>query len=157
PPRALEVSQDRLVEKRFLKHAGLPTAGLVPSGSEAELAHALETFGAGVLKTRRLGYDGQGQLVMSGPADAPAALAWARGAELILEAFVSFEREVSVIAARGMDGSLVAWDPVENVHRDGILRTSTVPASIGRETADLSKAMAFSILGALDYVGVIGV
>ena len=76
---------------------------------------------------------------------------------LILEGFVPFEREISVIAARGLDGALAAYDPAENVHRDGILHTSTVPAAITPETADAARAAAASILAALDYVGVIGV
>jgi 5-(carboxyamino)imidazole ribonucleotide synthase len=137
PPKALEVSQDRLVEKRFLNEAGLPTANFQPVNDDGELAAALGRYGTGVLKTRRFGYDGKGQQV--------------------LESLVPFEREISVIAARGVDGSLVAYDPVENVHRDGILRTSSVPASVPPETAETARGIAFAILEALDYVGVVGV
>jgi 5-(carboxyamino)imidazole ribonucleotide synthase len=157
PPKALEVSQDRLVEKRFLNDAGLPTARFLPVGTARELAAALEAFGGGLLKTRRFGYDGKGQLVLGRTADAAGAFASMRGAASILESLVRFEREISVIAARGLDGSLAAFDPAENVHRDGILRTSTVPASIGPATAAAATRIAFTILEALNYVGVIGV
>lgn len=157
PPKALEVSQDRLAEKRFLSDSGLPTASFLPVGDGSELAAALETFGSGVLKTRRFGYDGKGQLVLGKTSDAQAAVASMGGAALIVEELVRFEREISVIAARGIDASLAAYDPVENVHRDGILRTSTVPALVRPETAEAARGIAFTILQALDYVGVVGV
>jgi 5-(carboxyamino)imidazole ribonucleotide synthase len=157
PPKALEVSQDRLVEKRFLNEAGLPTANFQPVNDDGELAAALGRFGTGVLKTRRFGYDGKGQQVLAAGGDASGACAAMGGVPLILESLVPFEREISVIAARGVDGSLVAYDPVENVHRDGILRTSSVPASVPPETAETARGIAFVILEALDYVGVVGV
>ncbi len=157
PPKALEVSQDRLLEKRFLNGAGLPTARFMPVEDEGALAAALESFGGGILKTRRFGYDGKGQQALAGPADAAGAWAAAGGSPLILESMVPFEREISVIAARGMDGSLAAWDAAENIHRDGILRSSRVPAAISPETEGSARRIAFDILEALDYVGVIGV
>ena len=160
PPRALEVSQDRLAEKRFLNDAGIATARFAAVDGDADLAAALADFGgSGVLKTRRMGYDGKGQRVFrdAGPADADGAHAALGGVPLILEEFVPFEREISIIAARGRDGAIVAYDPAENVHREGILRSSTVPASISPATADAARAAAAAILAALDYVGVIGV
>jgi 5-(carboxyamino)imidazole ribonucleotide synthase len=160
PPAALDVAQDRLTEKDFLNGAGLVTAPYRAVDSETDLTDALQAFGGdGVLKTRRLGYDGKGQRVFRGAsvADAKGVYAAMGGVPLILEGFVPFEREISVIAARGRDGALAAYDPSENVHREGILRSSTVPANITVETAAAGRDSAFTILNALDYVGVIGV
>jgi 5-(carboxyamino)imidazole ribonucleotide synthase len=159
PPKALEVSQDRLVEKRFLNEIGISTADFLPVDNEADLASALSDFGgSGVLKTCRLGYDGKGQrLFRNFDRDVDGTYSAMGGVPLILESLVSFEREISIIATRGRDGSLAAYDPAENVHRDGILHTSTVPANISPATAALARRSAFAILDALDYVGVIGV
>lgn len=160
PARALEVAQDRLVEKTTLNAMGIATADFVAVDSDADLAAGLETFGGnGVLKTRRLGYDGKGQRLFrdAKPSDAAGVHASMGNVPLILEAFVPFEREVSVIAARGMDGSVVAYDPAENVHLQGILHTSTVPATASAETLAQARAAASAIAAGLDYVGVIGV
>jgi len=160
PPAALEASQDRLTEKNFLAAAGLSTAPFRAVDSVDELAAGLAAFGgAGILKTRRMGYDGKGQRLLrdAGPAEAAAAFAAMGDVPLILEGIVPFEREISVVAARGADGALAAYDPAENVHRDGILRSSAVPAGISAATAEAARKAAFAILDALDYVGVIGV
>ncbi|WFP77768.1 5-(carboxyamino)imidazole ribonucleotide synthase [Mesorhizobium sp. WSM4906] len=160
PPRALEVAQDRVTEKSFLNGIGIPTAEFCPVDNDDQLTLALKKFnGSGVLKTRRLGYDGKGQRVFRNMETGGfAGTCEAMGnVPLILESLVVFEREISVIAARGLDGSVAAYDPAENVHRDGILRTSTIPAGIGPETAAAAKDAAARILAALDYVGVIGV
>lgn len=161
PPEALEAAQDRLAEKIFLNSTGISTAPFVSVDNDAELAAGLERFsGNGVLKTCRLGYDGKGQRLFRGGAAAAAAEgvhAAMGGVPLILESFVPFEREISVIAARGRDGSVAAFDPVENAHRGGVLHRSTVPAAIRPETGEAARAMAVDILAALDYVGVIGV
>lgn len=160
PPRALEVAQDRLVEKTTLNTMGIATAQFVTVDSDAELAAGLVAFGGnGVLKTRRLGYDGKGQRVFrnAAPTDADGVYAAMGGVPLILEAFVPFEREVSVIAARGIDGTVVAYDPAENVHRDGILHTSTVPATASEQTLAAARKAASTIVEGLGYVGVIGV
>ncbi|MDX8499641.1 5-(carboxyamino)imidazole ribonucleotide synthase [Mesorhizobium sp. VK4C] len=160
PARALEVAQDRVTEKSFLNGIGIPTAQFCPIDNDEQLTVALKKFdGSGVLKTRRLGYDGKGQRVFrnmetGGFAGACEAMG---NVPLILESLVAFEREISVIAARGLDGSIAAYDPAENVHREGILRSSTLPASIEPETAEAAKAAAAKILSALGYVGVIGV
>jgi 5-(carboxyamino)imidazole ribonucleotide synthase len=158
PPKALEVAQDRLTEKRFLNGCGIETARFHAVDSQADLEAALADFGGkGVLKTRRLGYDGKGQRVFKGPEDSPASAFEALGAvPLILESFVPFEREVSIIAARATDGTVRAYDPAENVHRNGILHTSTLPAAIGPQTQAAAMKAAESLLSALDYVGVIG-
>jgi 5-(carboxyamino)imidazole ribonucleotide synthase len=160
PARALEVAQDRLAEKKFLNGIGISTADFAPVDNDAELTAALKAFGgSGILKTRRLGYDGKGQRVFRNiEAGGFAGTCEAMGnVPLILESFVAFEREISVIAARGLDGALAAYDPAENVHRHGILHTSTLPARIRPETAAAAQAAAAKILAALDYVGVIGV
>ncbi|MBN9549213.1 MAG: 5-(carboxyamino)imidazole ribonucleotide synthase [Alphaproteobacteria bacterium] len=160
PARALEVAQDRVVEKGFLNDIGIPTAEFRPIDNDDQLTEALRKFnGSGVLKTRRMGYDGKGQRVFrnmetGGFAGACEAMG---NVPLILESFVAFEREISVIAARGLDGTIAAFDPAENVHSEGILRTSTLPAAIGPQTAAAAKDAAAKILSALDYVGVIGV
>lgn len=159
PPRALEVAQDRLTEKRFLNDCGIPTARFHAVDSQEELEAALADFGGqGVLKTRRLGYDGKGQRVFRSPADSPeGAFAALGNVPLILESFVPFEREISIIAARAIDGTVAAYDPAENVHRVGILDTSTLPARIGATTAAAARESASKLLAALDYVGVVGI
>ncbi len=159
PPKALEMAQDRLTEKRFINDCGIPTARFHAVDSQADLEAALADFGGqGVLKTRRLGYDGKGQRVYRSPADsAEGGYAALGGVPLILESFVSFEREISIIAARGLDGAIACYDPAENIHRDGILHTSTLPASISAETAAAAREAAEKILAALGYVGVIGI
>ncbi|WP_086995108.1 5-(carboxyamino)imidazole ribonucleotide synthase [Rhizobium sullae] len=159
PPRALEVAQDRLLEKRFINGCGIPTARSHAVDSQGELEAALRDFGGqGVLKTRRLGYDGKGQKVFRSAADsAEGVFAALGGVPLILESFVAFEREISIIAARAADGTVVAFDPAENVHRNGILHSSTVPASISDATAAAARQAAEAILSSLGYVGVIGI
>jgi 5-(carboxyamino)imidazole ribonucleotide synthase len=158
PAKALEVAQDRLTEKRFLNGCGIETARFHAVDSQADLETALADFGGkGVLKTRRLGYDGKGQRVFRSPEDVPAgAFEALGGVPLILESFVPFEREVSIIAARSSDGSVACYDPAENVHRNGILHTSTLPARISEATAKIARESAEKLLAALDYVGVIG-
>ncbi|MBB4236727.1 5-(carboxyamino)imidazole ribonucleotide synthase [Rhizobium esperanzae] len=159
PPKALEAAQDRLVEKRFLNGCGISTARFHAVDSQADLEMALQDFGGqGVLKTRRLGYDGKGQKVFRSAADSADGAYAALGAvPLILESFIGFEREVSIIAARATDGTVVCFDPAENVHRNGILHTSTVPAAISAQTAEAARRSAETILAALNYVGVIGI
>lgn len=159
PPKALEVAQDRLVEKRFINASGIATARFHAVDSQADLEAALADFGGtGVLKTRRLGYDGKGQRVFRSTEDDPSGVFAALGeVPLILESFVPFEREISIIAARGPDGAIASFDPAENVHRNGILHTSTVPAAVGPSTAEAARKAATAILDALGYVGVIGV
>jgi len=156
--RALATSQDRLAEKSFLASIGLRTAPFAPVATRADLDTALAKIGTpAILKTCRLGYDGKGQARLRSPADADAAFAAMAGAEAVLEGFIDFSAEVSVIAARGTDGRVAAYDPGENVHEDGILRTTTVPARLSTAQATDAVLIAGRILNALDYVGVIGV
>lgn len=159
PPKALAVSQDRVSEKQFLNGCGIETARFHAIDSQEQLEQALADFsGQGVLKTRRLGYDGKGQRVFKGASDdATGAYAALGGVPMILESFVAFQREISIIAARGTDGTIACYDPAENIHRNGILHTSTVPASINETTAEAARLAAAAILTALGYVGVIGV
>lgn len=160
PPRALEVAQDRLVEKRFLTEAGISTARHFSVDSDADLAAALaKTGGSGVLKTRRLGYDGKGQRVFrnASPADAEGVFAAMGGVPLILEAFVDFSAEFSVIAARGLNGETATYDAARNEHRDGILRRSVVPSGLDPATLASARDATVALLEALGYVGVIGV
>ncbi|CDZ35121.1 Phosphoribosylaminoimidazole carboxylase, ATPase subunit [Neorhizobium galegae bv. officinalis] len=158
PAKALDVSQDRLTEKRFLNSCGIETARFHAVDSQSDLEKALADFGGqGVLKTRRMGYDGKGQRVFRTVEDKPAGAYDALGGvPLILESFVPFEREVSIIAARAEDGTVACYDPAENVHRNGILHTSTLPARISDSTAETARESAEKLLAALDYVGVIG-
>jgi 5-(carboxyamino)imidazole ribonucleotide synthase len=156
--RALAVSQDRLVEKAFLRDLGLATADFAAVDDAPDLAEAIAEVGLpAILKTRRLGYDGKGQARIDRPEDAEAALAAMQGAPAILERRVDFSHEVSVIAARGLTGETVAYDPGENVHRDGILRTTTVPARLSAAQRTDAALLAGRILERLRYVGVLGV
>jgi len=157
-PRALQVSQDRVTEKAFLRDLGIGTAPFAAVTDAAALQAAIAEIGVpAVLKTRRFGYDGKGQVVIRADAEAGALYAAIGGQPAILEGFVPFAREVSVMAVRGTDGQVLTYDPAENVHRGGILRTSTVPARIARATADEAARIAALILNELDYVGAIGV
>ena len=156
--RALEVSQDRLTEKTFLSGLGLATAPFAAIDEPDDLAAALSVTGMpAILKTRRFGYDGKGQARVLAPEAAEAALASLNGAPAIAEGFVRFSREISVIASRGRDGSVAAYDPGENVHVDGILSTTTVPAALPLKLRTDAVLIASRILNALDYVGVMGV
>jgi 5-(carboxyamino)imidazole ribonucleotide synthase len=156
--RALEVAQDRVAEKDFLSGLGLGTAPYAGVEDAAGLEAALARIGApAILKTRRMGYDGKGQARIARTEDADAALATVGPGPWVLEGFVAFEREISVIAARGLDGAVTAFDPGENVHLDGILRTTTVPARVAAAVAQDAALIAGRVLNALDYVGVIGV
>lgn len=160
PPKALEISQDRLSEKSFLNDAGLTTAPFHQVDSDNDLALALEAFGGnGVLKTRRLGYDGKGQKRFQNASSSQVAGTFEEmgNVPLILEGFVPFEREISIIAARSRTGQFAAYDPAENVHRDGILHTSGIPAKVSVEAASTARDQAKALMQALDYVGVIGI
>jgi len=156
--RALEVSQDRLSEKEWLESIGLTVAPYHTASDAAELALALAHVGyPAILKTRRLGYDGKGQTRIDDTHGAQSALDALQGADGIAEGVVAFEREISVIAARGADGTVATFEPGENVHKGGILHTTTVPADIGAGLREEAMAATGAILTALDYVGVLGV
>ena len=155
---ALATAQDRVAEKTFLRAQGLAVADFAEINTASDIAAALPRLGSrGLLKTRREGYDGKGQTWVQGPEDAQAAFARIDGRPAILEAAVPFVRELSVIAARGRDGSVACYPPGENHHENGVLRTTLAPADISPETLAQAEAIARTALTALDYVGVIGV
>ncbi|MCV6823705.1 MULTISPECIES: 5-(carboxyamino)imidazole ribonucleotide synthase [Halocynthiibacter] len=155
---ALRVSQDRITEKDFLRDLGLQTAPYMAVDTAEDLDRAIAAIGTpAILKTRRFGYDGKGQARLKSPADAANALADMAGAPAILEGFVDFSHEVSVIGARSASGQVSCFDPGENVHRDGILHTTTVPANLTASQRMDAVLLTANILNALEYVGVMGV
>ena len=156
---ALAVAQDRLDEKTAFARLGIGVPAFAAVDDRADLDHALATIGTpAILKTRRGGYDGKGQFVVREPTDADAAFAALGGVPLILEAMVPFDRELSVIAARGLDGDVRCFPLVDNTHRDGILRVSRAPAP-GLDDARQAQgeAIAQRLLDDLAYVGVLTV
>ncbi|MBV7378846.1 5-(carboxyamino)imidazole ribonucleotide synthase [Maritimibacter dapengensis] len=156
--KALKVSQDRLAEKSFIEGLGLSVAPFAAVDDAEDLAEAIEEIGCpAILKTRRFGYDGKGQARLKTSTDATAALSDMAGAPAILEGFVDFDYEVSVIGARGLDGAFAAFTPGENVHSDGILDTTTVPSRMSDATTAEAMEIAQKIMDRLDYVGVMGV
>lgn len=158
-PRALAIAQDRLAEKSLFRELGIPVPDFADIATRADLDAAVSTIGLpAILKTRRLGYDGKGQFRLRSAGDVDAA--WqALGAQastvgLILEAFVPFQREISVLAVRGRDGEFRSWPLTENWHEQGILAASLAPATLDAGQADTAIAHARRIAEALDYVGV---
>jgi len=155
---ALRVSQDRLIEKDYLSNLGLQTAPYADVTDAASLTAALDSIGApSILKTRRMGYDGKGQARIMDHTQADAALASMQKAPSLLEGFIDFDYEVSVIAARGLTGEVSCYDPGQNVHKDGILDTTTIPSQLTASQKMDAVLLAAKILNALDYVGVMGV
>jgi 5-(carboxyamino)imidazole ribonucleotide synthase len=157
-PQVLRISQDRIAEKRFLNGAGAPTAPWREVNSLEALQAAVAELGLpSVLKTTRLGYDGKGQAMLRDPDDLAAA--WERLAPrpLVLEGFVDFACEISVVVARGLDGAIVAFDAVENSHRDHILDITLAPARIGEDLAAEAGTLACLVAERLDLVGLLAV
>jgi 5-(carboxyamino)imidazole ribonucleotide synthase len=159
PARAvLETTQDRLAEKDFVTSLGIRTAAYADVCSVAELRDAIARIGLpAVLKTRRFGYDGKGQARISEGCDLERIWAELGTRAAILEAYIPFEREISVLAARAADGAIECFDVTENEHRDHILKVSRAPAAIPDTLADQARAIAGRIATALDYVGVLAV
>ena len=157
-PAILQITQDRLTEKSFIQKQGLDVADFAPAASLAELEAAAGRIGYPcILKTRRFGYDGKGQAAIQEAGELAAAWAAIDARPAILEAFVRFSSELSVIVARGGDGSLVCFDVPENRHENHILRSSTVPAPIAWETEAAAKEIGRTIAEALSYIGVLAV
>jgi 5-(carboxyamino)imidazole ribonucleotide synthase len=153
--RVLHTTQQRLREKTFLEGHGFPVTPFRAVRTEQELRAAARDLGLpAVLKTASFGYDGKGQAKLSSPADVDAAAARLAGREHVYEAFVEFEREVSVVAARGLDGAFAHWGVIDNTHRDHILDLSVAPAAVPeavtREAAEIAR-------GILEQLGVVGV
>jgi len=155
--RAVGIAQDRLLEKRFFQECGIGTAPFAPVDSLEDLTRAMETTGLpAILKTRRMGYDGKGQVRLRSTESGAGAWAEVGGVPCILEGMVNFQTEVSLIAARGRSGSVVFYSLIENRHRDGILRMSIAPyvdEDLQRQAEGYLKAL----LEKLDYVGVLAV
>jgi len=154
----LGITQDRLAEKRFVAAQGIPTARFAAVDHADDLKAALaETGLPAILKTRRMGYDGKGQAPVDSLETAQAAFAALGGVPCILEARVALRTEISVIVARGVDGRIAAYAPVENLHRDGILARTVVPARIPTRLGQMATAIAVRLAGALDITGMLAV
>ncbi|MGD9265322.1 MAG: 5-(carboxyamino)imidazole ribonucleotide synthase [Lysobacterales bacterium] len=155
PPRALFKSQDRLREKTMMEELGIPVAPFVAVSSRPELKQAVEKIGLPcVLKTRRFGYDGKGQMVLRFEEDLERAWQALGDHELICEGFVAFDAECSIIAARGSEGQTVYWPLTRNLHRDGILAVSMAP-TFGEALQAYAEVLARRLLDHLDYTGVL--
>jgi 5-(carboxyamino)imidazole ribonucleotide synthase len=157
-PKALAVAQDRLEEKTFISALGIPVAPFAPVHDDASLDAALRTIGGtGILKTRRLGYDGKGQVRIRSAAELVPAFEALKRAPCVLEGFVPFAYEVSVLVVRALSGEVRFYDVPLNTHKNGILDTSTVPSPLPEAHADRAREIAGAIATALGYVGVLGV
>jgi len=157
-PAVLRISQDRVTEKRFLNGAGVATTAWAEVETVAELERAVARIGLpAVLKTTRYGYDGKGQARLRGVADLAPAFAALEPKPLILEGFVDFAAEISVVVARGADGAVSMFDAVENRHREGILDLTLAPARVSPVIAGQAQAIACQIAAALDLIGLLSV
>ncbi|MEM8949692.1 MAG: 5-(carboxyamino)imidazole ribonucleotide synthase [Pseudomonadota bacterium] len=157
-PEALAICQDRLTEKTFLRGLDVPTAPFAGVSSATDLESALAAIGSpAVLKTRRMGYDGKGQMRLEHGADPEAVWNELGGQDAVLEGFVTFERELSVIVARGTDGEKAAYVPVENLHENHILSKTIAPALMPDDQAKAAEMLALRIAEGLDLVGLLAV
>jgi 5-(carboxyamino)imidazole ribonucleotide synthase len=153
-PKALAVAQDRLIEKNFFRSLDIPTPDFAPIDSLEDLERAMASIGyPAILKSRRLGYDGKGQSVLKSEENLPQAWQLLEGAHAIVEAFVPFDREVSVIAVRSVSGSMVFYPLSENLHRGGILRVAKCCERDPMQSQ--AEAYVSRLMDALDYVGVL--
>jgi 5-(carboxyamino)imidazole ribonucleotide synthase len=153
---SLAVAQDRVAEKERCRALGIPTAAFAPVAGRAELDDAASRLGLpAVLKTRRGGYDGKGQQVVRTTADLDAAWGALRGTPLVLEGFVPFERELSILAVRAQDGTTACWPVAENLHHEGVLRVTRAPAPhLDAGLRDRAERLVRALLDDLDHVGV---
>jgi 5-(carboxyamino)imidazole ribonucleotide synthase len=157
-PASVAIAQERSAEKGFLAGAGFRTAPFARVAAASDLNEALKAIGVpALLKTSRMGYDGKGQALIGSPEDAPEAFRHLGSVPCVLERKLDLEREISVVLARGRDGSVAAFTPAENVHRHGILHTSTVPARVPKGLGAEAMALATEVAAALQYVGVLAV
>lgn len=158
--KALSIAQDRATEKRFINAAGIGTAPWAAVGSAADLDAALADLGRpSILKTARLGYDGKGQAMLRPGDDTPAAVLFEHlgAVPCVLEGFVDFALEISVLVARGLHGDTVCFEPAENIHRNHILHRSVIPARLDPSTAKAAEQAAIQLAEAMDYIGVLAV
>lgn len=158
-PRSFAVAQDRIREKAFFESVGATVAPHRPVSSREEAVRALRDLGGGpaLLKTARDGYDGKGQRRLAPGADAARAFDALGGVPCVMEGLVTFEREFSVVIARWADGRTVFYEPAENVHEDGVLRSSRAPADLHPAAAEAAREVASRAAEALDHVGVMAV
>lgn len=157
-PTALAVAQDRVDEKTYLNAVGAPTVAFAAVTTLDDLTAAIERLGLpALLKTRREGYDGKGQVWIRDAADAEAAFDAIGRRPAVLEAAAVFQRELSVIAARGRDGAVAVYPLGENVHQNGVLKTTTAPAAVDPATQGRAEQIAAAVLDGLDYIGVMGI
>lgn len=156
--KVLKIAQDRYEEKSFLNAIGVETAPYAAISTIDHLTDSLAFFDApAIIKTRRMGYDGKGQVRVEGLEQAGEALATFKGRALIVEQVIPFVAELSVIVARGRDGTIKTYDVVENTHEGGILRRSMVPATVDREATDRAVEIATKVVEKIGHVGVMGV
>lgn len=157
PVEALEIAQDRLLEKKLFEHLGIPTPPFAPVDSLGDLGEAASRIGLPlVLKTRKMGYDGKGQVVIRDQSAVESAWKRLAGVPLLVEKYVAFQHELSVIGVRDPNGREVFYPPVQNVHGDGILRRSTVPApNVTPETSAVAIEYCRRLMDKLQYVGVL--
>lgn len=154
---ALRITQDRWEEKTLCRQLGIPTVEFEPVDSETELQSAMQTIGfPSILKTRRMGYDGKGQVVIREDDDLVDAVSLC-SQPCILERMVTFDRELSIIATRSRDGEIVYYPLTENVHRENILHTSRAPATTDADTEQAARTIAEKLLSYFDYVGTMAV
>ncbi|RIJ66571.1 5-(carboxyamino)imidazole ribonucleotide synthase [Brevundimonas sp. LPMIX5] len=157
-PTALAVAQDRVDEKTYLNAVGAPTVAFAAVATLDDLTAAIGALGLpALLKTRREGYDGKGQVWIRDAADADAAFDAIGRRPAVLEAAAVFQRELSVIAARGRDGAVAVYPLGENVHQNGVLKTTTAPAAVDPATQGRAEQIAAAVLDGLDYIGVMGI
>ena len=155
---ALHTSQDRLNEKVFLNNVGLKTAPFLNVESIEDFENAITKIGRkSILKTRRFGYDGKGQIRLTDNKNPAEIFSQFKKQPCILEGLINFDLEISVIGARDQYGAVSCYDPGENIHKNGILKTTTIPAKISKQIATDAIILTGKILNALDYVGVMGV
>jgi 5-(carboxyamino)imidazole ribonucleotide synthase len=156
PAKSFAVAQDRLIEKDFLTGLGIPVAPYARVDTADDLRAALSRVRVpALLKTRRFGYDGKGQILIRAEDEIPAALEAIGQAPALIEGVVLFEREISVIVVRGQDGALQFYDAVENVHQGGILAISHAPARISHAASVAARTIAGKVAEALSHVGVL--
>lgn len=156
--RAIEIAQDRLLEKQFFVSCGIEVAPFAPVSELEDFPAALEHTGLpAILKTRRMGYDGKGQFRMKSAGDAEQGFAAVGGVPCIVEGMVSFDTEVSLLAARSTRGDIVFYPLVENTHRDGILRVSKAPYAGPHDLQPLAERYMRAVMEKLDYVGVLAI
>jgi 5-(carboxyamino)imidazole ribonucleotide synthase len=156
--KALSTAQDRSIEKAFFNTIGIATAPWAAITTQDELTHALKTIGTpSVLKTARFGYDGKGQVTLKAPEDAIPAWESLQNAPCVLEGFVDFKCEISVLAARNPSGEVAVYAPVENIHKDHILAETIAPARLDATVRDNAQAIAIKAISELRYVGILAI